>query len=209
MALYDAQGNEIPGSMTAEEVQAKIAEATSAVKQEEEQARQELQAKVEEAQAALEETNKRLEGLDDKDKNFSELRKLAESQGKELKSLREGLDSKITSNVTQIVLNKAKEEVISKLSDGDKDLEAKIKLQYDRLIKTEENIDDTIIAKVAAEAYKLSVDTVQPSVLNRVASGKPLGGVAKGDSTLDPQVVEAGKAFGLSEDDIKKYGGNQ
>ena len=209
MALFDAQGNEIPGSMTAEEVQETIAEATNAVKQEEAAARQALQIKVEETEAVLEETNKKLNGLDDKDKNFSQLRKLAEDQGKELKSLRDGLDSKITSNVTQIVLNKAREEVITKLSDGDKDLEAKIKIQYDRLIKTEENIDDTVIAKVAAEAYKLSVDTVQTSVLNRVASGKPLGGVATGDSTVDPQVLEAGKAFGLSEEDIKKYGGNK
>jgi len=191
--------------MTAEEVQAKIAEATQAVKSEEEKARADLEADLNDAKAKLTEQEKSLEGMNDKDENFKATRQLIDSLQNKVKDLEQKsttTDQVINARLTE----RTRDDVIRKLSDNDRDLEAKLKIQYDRLIKTEEKVDDDVIARVAAEAYKLSVDTPQPSVINRVMSNKPAGGPATSESTVDPEVLSAAAAFGLTEADIKTYG---
>jgi chromosome segregation ATPase len=206
MALYDAQGQEIPGSMTADEVQAKIAESVEAVKAEAETAQQALQSELEEAKAQLEENTKAIATSGEKDKNLSSLRRLNDDLTKKIGELEGKIDQSVK-GVTDMVTSKTRDNIISTLAQGDKDVEAKMKIQYERLIKLEEKVDDETIAKVAADAYRLSVDNPQPSVIGRVVQNKPSGGVATGDTTIDPQVLEAGAAFGLSAEDIKKYGG--
>lgn len=205
MPLYDATGNEIPGAMTAEEVQARVGEATTAAKAEAEIARQQLETEATAAKKLLEETNAKLAGMSDKDKNFANVRKLADDQAKIISDLNGKIDS-VKSEILGSVTARTREAMIKSLADGDADMEAKIKVQYERLIKLEPTIDDDTIARVAADAYRLSTENVKPSVLNRVISSKPSGAIPKGDSTVDPQLVEAGAAFGLTEANIKEFG---
>lgn len=207
-SLYDAQGNEIQGALTAEEASAKVAEATTAAKAESEQAVQALQTDLTAAKTLLEETTTKMQGLSDKDKNFGTLRKVAEDQAKTITDLNAKIDS-VKNEVLGTVTARTRESLIVALSDGDKDLEAKIRVRYDQLIKLETVIDDATIQRVAADAYKLAAEQIKPSVLNRVISSKPTGGVPRSDSSIDPQLAEAGASFGLSEEDIKKYGGKR
>lgn len=195
MPMYDAVGNEIAGAMSAEEVEAKVAEATTAITTE-----------LADAKTRLEATTKQLEGLSDKDKNFGTLRQLADTQAKTIAELSGKIDS-VKTEVLNSVTAKTREDLIRSLADGDADVEAKIRVQYERLIKLEPSIDDATIAKVAADAYRLSVETVKPSVLNRVISGKPMGGPATEDRSIPQEVLDAAPAFGLTPEDIKKHGG--
>lgn len=204
MPLYDATGKEIPGAMTADEVSAKVTEATDAAKAEAETARQALETEAAAAKTLLDETNAKLAGMSDKDKNFSAVRKLADDQAKTIADLNSKIDSAVK-GVLDTVTARTREAMIKSLADGDADLEAKIKVQYERLIKLEPTIDDATIAKVAADAYRLSTENVKPSVLNRVISSKPSGAIPRGDSTVAPELAEAGAAFGLTPEDIKKY----
>jgi hypothetical protein len=207
--LYDAQGNELPGAKTAEEVQADITAATEAIKQAAETEKSALQTQLEETKAALEANAARLAAASNKDQNFNALR----DENKKLTDTIKSLDDKIanvTKSVGEQLASKTKDDVIAKLSGNDADLAAKIRVNYERLMKLETAVTDEIITKVAAEAYKLSVDVPQPNVLRSIGSSKPQGGPANVENdNLDPAVVEAGRAFGLSAEDIKKFGGKK
>jgi hypothetical protein len=202
--LYDATGIEIPGAMTAEEVQAKVGEATTAAKAEAETARQALETDLTAAKELLEKTTTQMAGMSDKEKNEARASQIVRQQEKLIKDLEAKIDS-VKTEVMGTVTARTRETVIKSLADGDSELEAKIQIQYDRLIKLEPTVDDITIAKVATDAYKLAAESVKPSVLNRVISSKPTGSIPRSDSSVDPQLTEAGAAFGLSEEDIKKY----
>lgn len=204
MPLYDASGNEIAGAMTADEVTAKVAEATSAAKAESEQAVQALQTDLQAAKELLDDTTAKMANMTDKEKNDAKMGQIVRQQEKTIKDLETRMDASVK-GVIDTVTARTREQVIKSLADDDADMEAKIRVQYDRLIKLETTVDDAVIARVAADAYRLSAETVKPSVLNRVISSKPSGAIPRSDSTVDPQLAEAGASFGLSEEDIKKY----
>lgn len=205
MPLFDAQGKEIPGALTADEVTAKVAEATTAAKAESETARQALETDLAAAKTLLDETTKSMAGMTDRQKNEANMGQIVRQQEKTIADLSGKIDS-VKAEMMGTVTARARESIIQALADGDSDLEAKIKVQYERLIKLEPTVDDATITRVAADAYRLSAEQVKPSVLNRVISSKPSGAIPRSDSTVDPQLAEAGASFGLTEDDIKKFG---
>lgn len=205
MPLYDASGTEIPGAMTADEVSAKVTEATDAAKAEAETARQALETDLTAAVKLYEDTKNQMAGMSDKQKNEANMGQIVRQQEKTIADLNGKIESAVK-GVLDTVTARTRETMIKSLADGDADMEAKIKVQYERLIKLEATIDDATIAKVAADAYRLSTENVKPSVLNRVISSKPSGAIPRSDSTVDPQLVEAGAAFGLTEANIKEFG---
>ena len=96
------------------------------------------------------------------------------------------------------------------LAGGDEDVAKQIKFQYDR-IKDAAGTKEEITQKLS-DAYLLATGSKEVNVLNAsvLASGGVTfrsAGANKGPLTADEK--ELGSKFGISDQDIKKYGGTQ
>ena len=183
--LFDSEGNEIE-AFTKEE--------------HEEALKQEISKKDEE----LKTINEKLEGLNNKDINFKALREEKEKIENENKELKGKLSEQINGIKSSIEKDKI-DNTISVMAAGDEEIAKKIKFHYDRIIKPEDTEEEKKVK--LSDALKLALGgTATPNVLNNTMSaagaGKPVGG----KSTFTPDLIDLGNKFGLSEEDIKKYG---
>lgn len=200
MPLYDAQGKEIAGAMTAEEANVKIQEAAASAKAAAEQQAAKLQTELETAQKEAADLKGKMEGLNDTDKNFVAIRTQLNDANEKVKNL----EGKITEVATRGSTD-SRDRMISTLAKGDAELEKKLKFNYEHL-----SLPETTEAERQAKielAYKMSVDHVTPDGLKGIRS--MVGGGAPPSSgtnqSVTPELVEAGKKFGISEDDLKKH----
>ena len=204
--MKDAQGNDIPGSFTQEEVDAKVAEATQAANAASEEAKKDLEVQLESTQIALQDIEIKLAGMDDKDKNFAALK----AQKEALESQTKGLDDKIKIAIAAAVaplLDDTHNETLDKLSGGNEDLKKKIEHEFNIYYKDKSATKKSMVENLI-KAYKSVAEDISPSVLNSVVSSKPK---SPADTKLnlqgepDPELVEAGKMFNITSADIKKH----
>lgn len=169
-----------------EEIQKQVQDSTSAL----EQARKEL-----------EETKAQIDKTDSKDENIKALRNLVQKQEKAIKTLEEKVSTDNTELKT-ILTSSTKSNVFAQITKGDKELAEKMELNW-KLIQKDALTEDEIREK-ALLAYKMSVDTPNPRVINGVISNVPQGG-GSGSQRVDEELSAIAGRFGISEDDIKKY----
>ena len=127
MPYVDSQGNEIPGTYTEAEVEAKVAEALSSREEE----ANELNQRLEETRRQLAEVNEKLAKADNKDTNIGQLKKSKESLEAQLKNVDSIVASKVNEALKPIVGDIAL-ETIKKLSKNDTELEKRIQLEFDK-----------------------------------------------------------------------------
>ena len=195
--LYDASGNPVKDAMMPEEVQKKIEETKAAAQTEAET----LKAQMEESKTKLQEYEKQLEDAKAKGEDEEEIKKNIANEEK-LKKFMEGKEKEITAKVSSIMSASRRAEIIKKASAGDAELEKKIQINFARLAGKEETDED--ITNKVLEAYKLSVDTYNPSVIGKVTSSKPQGTYG-GTPTVSEDLRAAARAFGLTDEDLKKH----
>lgn len=152
-----------------------------------------------ETKKKLEEAEAELAKLKDKDFNFSKVRKGEEEKGKEVEELKKQIGD-LNSRIT----GEHKTDLLKVLAGDDEDLKKSIEHHYDR-IKDDAQTKEQIEAKMR-EAYHLATrGSSSPDPLKATQSAAS-GIVHKANAgEVDPEVAKWGKAFGLSEDDIKKH----
>jgi hypothetical protein len=213
MQLFDDKGK--PVEVQSEEdinkkIQESVAAATGSLKTEYENKQKDLEAQVTLAKDAADKAAKALADADKGDENFAALRKAkedAEARAATAVAERETIVKETISGVASQFATRARNEMIQKLSQGDKDLADKLLVNYEKTLNTmPANTDEDVALRMAA-AYKLSVDNAKPGLLDSIIGSKPSGAPPSSTTNgkLDPRVAEAGKAFGLSEEEIIKY----
>lgn len=162
---------------------------------------------LETAQAEKEELEERLKKLEDKEYNFSQLRKNKDKESEEAKALAKQLEevNQRLSKVETQPFEKAKSDFIgSNGIAGDKDLKEKFEHFLEPLAKTAKSEADYKAALAGAFAAATG-GTKQPTFDGMMVSTR----VTPPSSGGNPQ-SEAHRtfssAFGLSETDHKKYG---
>jgi len=209
--ISDSTGEEVE-MFTAEEIEAQKQEAIEASTGELEA----LQKERDDKQAEIDNLTKQLEGELDKDKNFAELRKQREDLKKERDELKGKIDSidgtieeKVESAKSAILEGVNKDhysETLKALVGDDEELQKKVELNYSRL--TDEVASKEDITKKMTDAYRLSVEDRSPNALNTAvvsSGGAPLARPPASKAFTQEEKELAGK-FGLSDEDLKKYG---
>jgi chromosome segregation ATPase len=228
MATFkDEQGNTVE-AFTAQEVEAKLAEAKVGFEKESEQAitrlKEEHDKKVQESQGAVDSLKQEMEDLQSKLENINEKpEEHGGAQSENFKTLKSGFEKalkekeeKINSLVdgldklSRARVNDQKDTLIKELSKNDAELKKKIDFHYSDTLKSmPENTIDEINARITA-AYKLSYDGDRgPSALD-IALG---GGAGKSTFVAQGGQVEfsdgekqIGNKLGITEEDRQKYG---
>jgi TolA-binding protein len=193
----DDSGNEVE-AFTQEEVNKLVAE-NPALK--------ETQTKLTEAEAKLDEAAKKIEEFSgsDKGQNMAALRQAKEAAEAAVEGLKKGLVSGIDDLKKRLDENELDKALIT-VAQGDDELAQKVKAEYLRIMKPEDNDEEK--RKKMGDAYRLASGySPSPSVLGRVlgSGGAPNVG-ASGSGAAKPELVEFGRKFGLTEEDFKKYG---
>ena len=203
MAIFKNEDGTEVEALTAEEVEAKLATERASALAEAEKNFNEQKDIIEAEKAELEE---RIKGIDNKDQNFKVLKEALDKKTDEIKTL----GTKIEDEGKKIRSEIVRDDLIEKLSRGNKELEKKIKLNFDETLKGVEAKTPEEIKSKMDSAYKLSIDSTGPNPIDVAINGS--GGAGFRPITNNNDKVEIsetekslGKKFGISEDDYKKY----
>ena len=217
MPYFDADGNEVEGLLTQEELDAKLEEERAALQKEHEEA----QAAANERIGALEaEKNAAQKALDDaqaasggegggdggnKEENLAALRKKLEETSAALEEERKANAERFTT-IQDDMVNKE----ISKIAGDDADLAAKIRHNYDNtLAAVKAKTSEEIAAKVA-NAAKLSETIETPNPLDLARAGGTRGNpspIVPGTEAkkFNENEVAVGNKMGITDADREKY----
>lgn len=188
--LFDKDGNPVEGALTSQEFEAQKQEA--------------LKTATEPLQKELEKAKEDLSKAGDKDHNFSQLRQKVETLETQAASAEENALKKFEANQSA----RTADSFIKKLSDGDEELEKKIRLQFNRLgddAKTPEEV-----AKKVRDAWALSRTEDAPDPLaGAFSSGGAAPVMPPRSQAGKPPLSENQKAFlrtygAMTDEEIKK-----
>jgi DNA repair exonuclease SbcCD ATPase subunit len=187
---------------TAEEVEAAKTEAASAA----EAAAAPVKAELETAKAELSAAQEKLSKANDKDLNFGALRQAKEELENKVKTLETQVPDMIRTAQVQAYV----EEATERLAQGDKDLAAKIKIQFERLKSASDTKEEA--AKKLRDAYTLAQagEPTGPDPLMSIISSAGAGPQSspRSDTSSKPlneiQKAVASK-LGITDEDVKKY----
>lgn len=151
-----------------------------------------------------------LEKLKAKDLNFGNLREQKEAAEKKVADLLAEVDEKIgvaKKEVLESVLKDHYNETLKGLTGDDAELQKKIELQYNRLTDPASTKEE--VARKLRDAWVLATQVEGPGALNSLSvSSANLSRIPmqSSDKKLTPEEKELGSKFGLSDEDLKKYG---
>lgn len=207
--LFTADGKEVEGAMTTEEVKTqleeKLAEAEKTRTEGVETLTKAHGEKTTELQGKIDELTETMEKLGDKDQNFAKLRKKKEENEEILKKVDEKYQGEIAgirAEVREEKLNTA----INAIVGEDKEVAEKVKLHYGNF-KGEPKDRKEMIERIQ-NAYILATGSKPESLLNSdiIKSG---GGSPPNLKDKGGKVSEDGKAvaekMGISEEELKKH----
>lgn len=202
--LFNEEGEAVE-ALTKEEADAAVAKATDAAKT----------AAAEEAGSKIKDLEEQLQKAKDKEQNFEKLRTKTESketEGEDLKKQIADLGAKVEEAKgagLQAVLESVKDKAIRSLAGSDTELLKKIQGNYEILnvpVKDEDSVNDRV-----RRAYLLSVEAPAPvdratgAFAPPAGSGKRVG--EKSESAFSDELKGLASKFGVSDDDVKKFGG--
>ena len=216
MPLFNDKGEEIEGAMTPDEVEAKIEEATTKIRDEAIQDLEEFSnEKEEEMKSILEEKEgleEKLKILETKDtKGFQNLRQKKDEQIEALTEQIKGLATKLEGfeETTKQKVKNEVDDIINKLAKGDEELVGKIKDEFGQFA---DPVDVTDRNKKITKAYKLATgQSDADDVLSGdiVASGgltptTPKAGA--GGKLQDEASKDVAKNLGITDQEMSKHG---
>jgi len=159
-------------------------------------------------QATLEETNKKLSKLENKEFNFRKLENMTEEQRAKLtdtelslKRQQEELEEKQKSFEGAFVSD-VKGDLLASLVGDDEELRKKVELNYSRIKDSDKAKSRAEIKTLINDAYAMSVGIKHR---NPIFNANNTSG-SQSAKTVKPSddLLELGKKFGLSEEDLKK-----
>lgn len=158
----------------------------------------------------LQEKNDALIKLNDKDKNFANLRKAKEDAEKNLESFKSDIDDKINFAKNEILEGFVKNhytETLNSLADGDDELKKKLEFHYKRLGDVAGTKEE--VALKLKDAYVLATKQEVPDALN--SSVLSTGGMGKlnfnsKSNNISPEEKAFALKLGLTDADFKKHG---
>lgn len=214
MPYFDAEGNEVEGLLTQEELDAKLEEERKRLSSEFEEKNNATQQKIGEleaaqkaAQAAVDAAvaNKGGDGGGDKDTNLAALRTKLEETSAALEAERTANRERFERETNERVSN----EILTAVGN-DEAMAEKVRHHYTTTLSAVKAETPAEIKQKVANAMKLSVDLESgPNPLD-VARASGAGFVPVTPSgekrPFSPKAVEAGKMFGITDADRAKYG---
>lgn len=205
--LYDINGNEVE-AFTPDELKTKQEEAVAEhLKNNPDKSAEltKLQAELEDAKSKLVEANKG--GNDQQKARLKEAKEVAEAA---LKSVTDKFTGEISA-LKESLFAGTKGKVMKAISKGDKDLEAKLDLKYQSLMKTGEyKNDEAGITQALTDAATLVTGSrVAPNFMDNISGAGERGATQKnGASVPESDNAKAMRnAFGISDKDAAKYTG--
>lgn len=219
MPYYDAEGNEVEGLLTQEELDAKLEEERQKLNSEFEEKNNATQQKIGEleaaqkaAQAAVDAAEKAKAGGEgggdgggDKDQNLAALRTKLDETNAALEAEREANKQRFERENSERV-----NTAISSVVGEDKELAEKVRHHFETTLSAVKAETPEEIRQKVASAMKLSVDVeTGPNPLDtaRQSGGfQPVTPAGDGKKAFTPKQVEQGKYFGISDADRAKYG---
>lgn len=144
--------------------------------------------------------------LKDKDTNFSNLRTAKEKAEKEIQDLKTSIDDKIGAAKKEILEGVMKEhynDTLKNMVGDDKELLAKVELQYKRLADPASSKEE--IAKKLSDAYTLATGNARPTVDMGAFSSGGVGkiNIPSSQTKLSPEEIEVGKKLAGSMPGMK------
>lgn len=199
--FYDEEYNEVE-AFTAEELDAKVKEATEKAVKKAGGETSDLEAKLkelEEAKAKVEEK------LTKRSEEYNNLKKKLDSDGEKIKSVE---------TERKEAYEKLRDNMITKLAGDDKEYEEALRAQYDRV--GEETLDPTVLEKSMKDAHTLALSSLNREFtafsLADVSGAKPpeksgeekeknFTETEEGKATLDTVLYSVGMKNDLNNDD--------
>lgn len=176
---------------TKEEVEAQTKAASEAA----------VKAAVATKEAELAKVTEDLKKLGEKDHNFSALRAQKEELENKIAEITKTQDTKFK-EIESKITNSTLEKMIKDKATGDPEMEKKIRHHYSRLSDPADSPE--AIEKKLADATLLATGGVNPGGRAFSAAGG-IPRVVVNAKPMSPELVEAGKKFGISDEDIKKF----
>ena len=216
MPYYDAEGNEVEGLLTQDELAAKLEEERTTLQSQFEEKQNEAQQKIGELEAAQKAAQAAVSAAEagdgggqagggDKEENLAALRTKLEETNKALEEEREANRQRFERENSERVNTEISEAV-----GGDEALAEKVRHHFENTLSAVKAETPAEIKQKVASAIKLSVDVeTGPNPLDVARSGAGYGApqpATGGERKFTPQQVEAGKYFGISDADRAKYG---
>lgn len=212
---YDEDGNKIEGLLTAEEAEAA---ATTAAEKAVEDLSGERQEEIDKVYAdlkvkedAIAELEKKLEGSDDKSKNFGAARQKIEDKEKEVVALNKkinDLESGLGKKIDDLTSTQSKQVLSQQILDavgGDKELAAKVAITYGKFALAttpegvSENIQNAVLIASGGKSPRLVTSRIIDGSGGVDFKSKPLGKLAEG-------AEDVAKNMGITDADMKKHG---
>ena len=215
MPYYDAEGNEVEGLLTQEELDAKLEEERTTLQSQFEEKQNEAQQKIGELEAAQKAAQAAVDkaesgggdagGGGDKEENLAALRTKLEETNAALEAERNANRERFERETSERVSNAILDAV-----GNDEDMAEKVRHHFTTTLSAvKAETPEEIKAKVA-NAVKLSADLESgPNPLDMARAGSgyaPRPASSGGEKKFTPQQVEAGKYFGITDADRAKYG---
>lgn len=159
----------------------------------------------EDAKKALAEANEALAKANDKDANFKALREQKEAAEKKATESEEKVKNLTSAVLTELSMRQINDR-IKVLAGGDDELEKKIKFNLDRIKTTGGTPDE--LEKNLADALILSGVSKSSALGGAISSvGGPI--TVKpfaGEKGLKPELMEVAGKFGITAEDVEKFG---
>lgn len=159
----------------------------------------------------LKEATEKLEKVDEKDKDFSELRDAKEKLEKDLKSKEDEHEKTIKDLNSKLGEQEGKEmedytnKAIELYVGDDKDTKDKIDFHIENSLKSMPRGTKEEVDALLKSAFTLATGQQDDDKISNVLSSAGDGGSggSGGGTKVKPELVEAGKNFGLNDEDFK------
>ena len=208
--LFDANGNPIE-AFTKDEVESKIEETKTQLQQETKDQLEDLTSEINTLKKEKEELLGKKDFLTDEDKNWANVRNMIKERDSKISTL-ESQITEITEGVSKKFDAKKLEDTIRSLSDGNTDIESKIRFHFDRIKPSPESEKDPAkrevdFTKRIEDAYILATGGKASGGLGGPEISSEGGFVpslpGKSGQKLSEGGKQVGKKFGLTDDDLK------
>jgi hypothetical protein len=216
MAYYDAEGNEVEGLLTQEDLDAKLEEERTTLNAGFEEKNNETQQKIGELESAATAAQAAVDAAaagggdgagGDKDENLAALRSKLDETNNALTEERDANKTRFTNETNERVSN-----AILEVAGDDEVVAEKVRHHFSTTLSAVKAETPAEIKQKVESAMKLSVDLNSgPSALDTARSGPAMGQPAAANSGKKPFTatqIAAGKGFGVTDADRDKYGGD-
>ena len=194
MSKYLTEDGDEVEAFTGDELAAKIEEAKKEVESN-------LSKKIEEKEKAIEDLNKKLEGKDDKDKNFANLREAKEALEKGIREI----ESKTAEEISKLKIDLNKSELKKDIlirAGGNKEMAEKIELHYNAFQTPKDGEEDKRLENAILLATGGKISSKPGSFSSGIGASPSFKSTISGEK-MSEDAKNLGRQMGLSDEELK------